>query len=131
VIKAWLEGVGGLWAAAAKVAIVLAVIAAIGAAISGGIAWLRSDAAADATAACETRFAGMVSRVALDEAVRRAERAEAALRAADLMRARDDAQISELRRKAHDHEQQRAALPPDERCLLDAADVERLLDYRR
>lgn len=122
-----LERAGGPWAALAKVTIVVLVIAAV----AGGIAWLRADAAADARAKCEAAFTDMVSRVAYDELLRRHEATEAALRASALLRERDDANIADLTREVDRYERERKDKRDQGRCVyrLDA-DYCGLLEFR-
>ena len=117
-LRGLLDGAGGPWVALAKVAIGVLVIAAL----AGGIAWLRADAAADAKAKCEAAFTDMVSRVAYDELLRRHEATEAALRASALLRDRDDAEIANLTREVDRYEREREGKRDQDGCVyrLDA-----------
>lgn len=100
-------------------------------AIGLGVLWLRHDAAGDARRACEARFTDMIERAAFDEAIRRAEAAEASLRAARVLADRDAAEIEDLTREVDAYEADRAALPAHDRCLLDQSDIDGLRQLER
>jgi len=100
-------------------------------AIGLGVLWLRHDAAGDARRACEARFTQMVTQAAFDEAIRRAEAAEASLRAARVLADRDAAEIEDLTEEVDAYEAVREAAGTEDSCRLDQSDIDGLRRLRR
>ena len=100
-------------------------------AIAAAVVWLRFDAADDARRVCEARFMQMVTQAAYDEAIRRAEAAEASLRAARVLADRDAAEIEDLTREVDAYEAEREATGTEDSCRLDQSDIDGLRRLRR
>lgn len=55
-LKGLFDTASGPWGVLARIGVVLVVVAAIGGAVWGGVAWLRADAFADGRAACRAEY---------------------------------------------------------------------------